>query len=196
MPHVEPLSREDLTEFEPIFKLIEAAMGFVPRSLYTMGRQPALLRAFAGLVGTILGPGGSIDPELKQLIAYVASRAAGCSYCQAHTASSAHRAGVPAEKLRAAFDYGTSPLFSDRERAALMLANDAALVPNAAEERHFDALRKHFSSEEITEIVSVISLFGYLNRWNDTLATQLEDEALEFAQRTLAEGGWKLGKHA
>jgi hypothetical protein len=43
--------------------------------------------------------------------------------------------------------------------------------------------------------VGVISLFGYLNRWNDTMATTLEPEPLEFATQHLAKRGWQPGKH-
>ena len=195
MPRIAPLSRESLEEFEPFFEMVEKSMGFVPWSALTMGHSPALLRAFSGLSGAVLG-GGRIEPELKSLIAHVVSRAAGCVYCQAHTAHSAHHNGATEEKLQAAFEYETSSLFDDRERAALRLAHHAALVPNAAEDAHFDALREHFDDEEIVEIVSVVSLFGFLNRWNDTLATTLEPAARSFGERVLAGTGWKVGKHA
>jgi hypothetical protein len=57
-------------------------------------------------------------------------------------------------------------------------------------------LRRHFSSGAIVEIVSVISLFGWLNRWNDTLASDLEASPLAFAAVKLADRGWTPGKHA
>ena len=195
MPRVEPLSREALSDFEPFFQMVDQAMGFVPTSMLTMGRNPALLQAFAALSGTVLA-GGKLEPGLKSLVSYVASRAAGCMYCQAHTGHTAHRNGVSPEKLQAAFEYETSPLFDDKERAALRLAHHAALVPNAAEDAHFEELRKHFDDEEIVDIVSVISLFGYLNRWNDTMATTLEQSPLAFGEQTLGESGWQAGKHA
>ncbi len=195
MPRVEPLPREVLSEFEPFFRIVEEGMGFVPASLFTMARNPALLRAFAGLSGTVLGP-GRIEPPLKSLISFVASRAAGCAYCQAHTSHTSHRNGVSEEKLQAAFEYETSPLFDERERAALRVAQRGALVPNATEDRDFEALREHFDDDEIVEIVSVIALFGYLNRWNDTMATTLESSPRSFAERALAGDGWRAGKHA
>jgi len=195
MPRVEPLPRESLAEFEPFFGLVEQAMGFVPSSMLTMGRNPALLRAFAGLSSTILA-GSKLDPALSSLVSHVASRAAGCMYCQAHTGHTAHRNGVSEEKLQAAFEYETSPLFSDAERAALRVAQYGALVPNAVEDVHFDDLRRHFDAEQIVDIVSVIALFGYLNRWNDTMATTLEQSPLAFGQQALAKTGWNAGKHA
>ena len=194
MPHVTPLSREELAEFEPFFERVEQAMGFVPTSMLTMGRNPDLLRAFAGLSGTILGS-TKLEPGLRALISYVASRASGCLYCQAHTSHTAHRSGVDEAKVQAAFEYETSPLFDAKERAALRLAHHAALVPNATEPAHFDELRQHFSEDEIVDIVGVISLFGYLNRWNDTMATTLEAGPRAFADATLGAGGWQAGKH-
>ena len=195
MAHVEPLPFEELSEFDPLFKIVEQRMGFVPGSMRIMARRPDLLRAFAGLAGTILSPGGLGD-ELKQLIAFVASRAAGCTYCQAHTSSQASRAGADLAKIEAAFEFESSPLFTERERAALRLARDGALVPSATTEAHFKELRKHFSEEEIVDVVAVIALFGFLNRFNDTMATPLEPEPLTFASEHLTSRGWNVGKHA
>lgn len=194
MPNVDPLSREELAEFQPLFQTLEAAIGFVPNSYYTMGRNPELLRAFARLAATILRD-GEVDPGLKQLVALVASRSAGCRYCQAHTAEGAARLGVPAEKVEAAFDFETSPLFGDAERAALRLARDAAIVPNATGPAHFENLRTHFTDAQIIELVAVIALFGFLNRWNDTLATTLEPMPHQFAAEHLGPSGWEPAKH-
>jgi uncharacterized peroxidase-related enzyme len=194
MPRVAPLSRESLAEFEPFFAMVEQVMGFVPNSLLSLGRCPLILRGFAGLSGAVLA-GTSLDPGLRQLVAFVASNASGCRYCQAHTSHSAERAGVAEAKVEAAFEFETSDLFDAKERAALRLARDSALVPNEATDAHFDALREHYSDEEIVELVSVISLFGWLNRWNDTLATELEQGPRSFAQEHLLKKGWELGAH-
>jgi len=195
MPHVEPLPRAELAEFEPIFAMIEGVMGFVPNSLLTLGRSPEILRGFGALSGAVLG-GSRIGPELRQLVAFVASTAAGCRYCQAHTSHGAERVGVSTEKLRAAFEFETSKVFSDAERDALRLARDASILPNAATAAHFEALRFHFDEREIVDLVAIISLFGWLNRWNDTMATELEEPAVAFGTRNLAGAGWAVGKHA
>lgn len=195
MPHIDPLPREDLPEFEPLFQIVEATMGFVPNSLLTLARKPDILRAFSMLVGSVLGPAGSIDPGLKQLVAYVASNATGCHYCQAHTAHGAVHRGVKLEKLDAAFAFETDAQFDDAERAALRLARDSALIPNEVAAEHFAALRRHFSEEQIVELVAVSALFAWLNRWNDTLATELESVPRSFAEHTLAARGWSVAKH-
>jgi hypothetical protein len=63
-------------------------------------------------------------------------------------------------------------------------------------DEHFVELKKHYSEDAITEIVAVISLLGWLNRWNQTLATRLEDSALAFANKHLAPSGWTPGSCA
>jgi uncharacterized peroxidase-related enzyme len=195
MPHVRPIAREDLSQFEPFFEVAEQMMGgFVPNSLFTMGHRPEILQAFMILAGTINGP-GTVDPGLKQLIAYVASNAAGCRYCQAHTSTNAAHAGVQAEKIEHAFEFETHPIFSDAERAALHLARDSALIPNLVEAAHFEALRRHFDEPQIVELVSVCALFGFLNRWNDTMSTELESVPRSFAEGHLGASGWDVGKH-
>jgi uncharacterized peroxidase-related enzyme len=195
MPQVQPLPREQLAPFEPYFQAAEQMMGgFVPASLFTMGHRPEILQAFLLLAGTINGP-GMVDPGLKQLVAYVASNAAGCRYCQAHTSAHATHVGVAIEKIEHAFEFETHAIFSDAERAALRLARDAALVPNLVEAEHFTALRRHFSEPQIVELVAVCALFGFLNRWNDTMATTLEAVPRAFATAHLAGAGWTVGKH-
>jgi hypothetical protein len=46
------------------------------------------------------------------------------------------------------------------------------------------------------DIVAVISVFGFLNRFNDTMATKLEASPIEAGKRFLAKKGWSVGKHA
>lgn len=195
MPGISPVRREDHPDLEPLFGAVEAAMGFLPNSLLTMAHRPEILGAFARLSGAVMA-GGAVDPGLKQLVALIASTASGCRYCQAHTASGAVRAGTTVDRVEAVYEFESNPLFSDAERAALRLARDAAIVPNATTARHFDDLSAWFTDADVVEIVAMVSLFGWLNRWNDTMATQLEEEPLAFASGALSRHGWAPGKHA
>lgn len=178
-----------------LLALAASAMGFEANSLKVMARQPAILQGFMSLSSAILGPGASLDPVLRQMIAHVSSAAAGCAYCQAHTAHGAESRGADAAKLDALWSFESSDLFSAAEKAALHLALAAGSVPNQATDEHFEDLRQHFSEDEIVEIVAVIALFGFLNRWNDTLATTLEDSPLAFAEAHLKPKGWFGDKH-
>ncbi len=195
MTRVQPLSRDEVdAEVEEAIKLQVEQLGYVPNSLLTMAHRPKTAVAFAKLAGAVL-IGGTLEKPLKQLVAYVASNAAGCRYCQAHTSKRSTEFGVQADKIQHAFEFETSELFTDAEREALRLARDASLVPSDASDEHFERLRDHFTDDEIVEIVSVISLFGWLNRWNDTMATTLEPAAAEFATENLGTSGWEIGAH-
>jgi uncharacterized peroxidase-related enzyme len=194
MTLVTPKTREMLADMEPTFQAVEAAMGFLPNSMLTMAHWPELLQSFGGFAGGIIG-GGELERSLKQLVAFVVSNAAGCRYCQAHTSHGAEVSGVSSEKIQAAFEFETSALFTDAEKAALRVALHAGMVPNAVEPEHMDALREHFSDKQCVEVVAVISLFGFLNRWNDTMATTLEETPRAFASETIAGAGWEVGKH-
>ena len=170
-------------------------MGFVPNSMRTMAHWPELLQHFSQLAGTVLN-GGVLSADLKQLIGHVTSTASGCQYCQAHTAHQAIKKGVAQEKLLAVFEFEDSDLFSKAEKAALKVALHGGTSPNGVEPEHMETLLNHFNQREAVEIISVIALFGFLNRWNDSLATTLEPGPLEFAQSSLTETGWQPGKHA
>jgi uncharacterized peroxidase-related enzyme len=176
-------------------KVQEGHLGLVPESLLTMAHRPKMAAAWANLTATVVGE-GTVDRGLKQLVAYVASSAHGCRYCQAHTAHSAERLGIPLAKLQSAFVFEESDLFDESEKAALALARDAALVPNEVTDAHFERLRRHFTVEQVVEMTGVIAMFGWLNRWNDTMATTLEDSPLNWASRRLAATGWAPEKHA
>jgi uncharacterized peroxidase-related enzyme len=197
MPHIDPKTREELAELEDVFERAETAMGFVPTSFFMMGRKPEMLRAFSRLSREVMGVPGKVPTDLKWLIAHVASRSAGCQYCTAHTgAAGAGRGGLPAEKLAAAFEYETNPMFTAAERAALAFAQAAGQQPNLVDRSDHEKLLEHFDEDQIVEIMGVICLFGWLNRWNDSMATALEEEPTEFGEQHLAQNGWNVGRHA
>ncbi|MEM8766250.1 MAG: carboxymuconolactone decarboxylase family protein [Pseudomonadota bacterium] len=214
MPHVDPIARDAHPELAGIFSVAEGAMGFLPNSMLTMAHMPqlpvafmmltsvtfgadlkGLLAAFADAVPEQSAAEENLTPALVQLVAFASSLAAGCRYCQAHTSHNAHRAGEDQEKLGRILSYETDPAFSDAERAAIALALAAGAVPNEASREHFEALEQHFSQRQIVQLVGVIAMFGFLNRWNDTMATQLEEIPTAFAGEHLGAIDWQAGKH-
>lgn len=170
--------------------------GTLPNSVLTLARRPKILKAVTDLwYETIIAP-GAVPKELKWLAAHVVSVSAGCQYCAAHTGENTVIADMPAEKVEAVWEYETSPLFSDAERIVLKIAQCVAQVPNAVTDEDFAELRAHWSDDQVVEIIAAISTFGFFNRWNDTLATELESSPLQFAREHLSGAGWNVGKHA
>ncbi len=194
MPHLDPLPWEANPQFRDRFEHYQNTRGFVPNSILTMQRRPAIAQSFMDLNKAILYE-GTVSEELKMLVSLMTSQASGCRYCQAHMTNLASIYQASDAKIRAVWEFETSPLFSPAERAALRLGYHAALVPNEATSEEFHELKKHFDDGQIVEIVATIALFGYLNRWNDTMATALEQRASDVAERVIASKGWSSGKH-
>lgn len=67
-------------------------------------------------------------------------------------------------------------------------------MPNAVTPAHFEGPVRCWDEGEIVEILGV-GLFGFLNRWNDSMATDLEKPPARFAEATLGPAGWARGKH-
>jgi AhpD family alkylhydroperoxidase len=133
---ISPALTQDNPAIEGLLARVQARMGFVPNSMRVMAHWPDLLNAFSSLATTVLGP-GLLDPAFKQLVAFVTSNAAGCRYCQAHTAHGAHGRGVDEQTS------GSSSL--TRARIFHLRAGGAAAPswrrsPSAVDDADFDEL--------------------------------------------------------
>ena len=148
-------------------------MGFVSNDALVMARNPRLMQAFGSLVAAVYAP-GKVEDGLKRLIGLLTSTSAGCQYCMGHTAHTSLGHGVSAGKLAAVWDFERSDLYTEAERAALRVALLAGQTPNNVTDQAFAALGDHYDEDAQLEIVAVIAMFGFLNRWNSTLATELE----------------------
>jgi uncharacterized peroxidase-related enzyme len=198
MARIEVADRHALPEeFKEGFDIIEKSNGYIPNSYLLLAHRPPILKALMDLSKAVIRDEGTLDRGFRFLIAYMSSRTAGCQFCQAHNISSAARWGITDEKLNAIWEYETSPLFTDAERAAFDLARAASVVPNAATDEIFIRLKKHFTTPQIVEMTAVIALFGWQNRLNDTLQTDLDQHTLDWAdQFGLAEKtGWDPTDH-
>jgi uncharacterized peroxidase-related enzyme len=160
-------------EVQEVIKVSAQLMGFTSNDALIMAHKPRTLSAFLGLVQVIY-QSGTLPKSIKKLVGIMTSAASGCEYCHAHTSLSALNNGEDENKIAAIWEYQTNPLFSDAERAALEVARNAALVPNAVTDQDFVDLALHYNDEQIVELVSVISLFGFLTRWNATFKTDIE----------------------
>ncbi len=194
MGRIKPRAREELADREPLFVAYEQIVGFVPTTLFALARVPGLLEGYVGMAHAA-AMNGLIPEDLAQMVANITSAAAGCRYCQAHTAAHAEHLGVDPDKLAELWNFETSTHYTDAERAALRLALHAGQHPNAVTDTDFDECRRHYTDDQITAIVAVCALFGFLNRWNDTMATTLEETPHHIANRILAPQGWDPGRH-
>ena len=195
MARLSPLPLECSPELSEHFNFFIGTLGFVPNSVLTMQRRPKLVKALAALNGAAMDPEGEVDLGFRRLVGHFASKAAGCQYCMAHTVLGAKNFGIDDARLAALWEYADSPLFTDAERVALEFAGAAAQIPNAVTDELFARLRLHWTDDQIVDLLGVVALFGFLNRWNDTMATPIEPPAESLGDRFLAKGGWIAGKH-
>ena len=187
--HIETKKREDFPEFKDLFDLVESFMGYLPNAYLLMADKPDLMQAFAKMSASVFSA-DVLDIPSKQLIALASSLSAGCKYCQSHTSHGAERAGVPNEKIADILNYQTSEYYEAKEVALLDLAFASGDVPNKVTKAHFEKLKEFYSKEQILEAVAVISFFGFLNRWNDTFGTEIEEIPANYLSEKLKPKNW------
>ena len=194
-PLVYPLEDQDDKELQDLIKFYNETLGFCPNSVKTMFRRPVIAYAFINLNKAVMENKGTVTSDLKRLIGFISSQEAGCKYCQAHTIRAAERYDATQEKLENIWDFLTHPAFSEAERAALEFALKSSTIPNEVDDTIADKLRLYWTDSDIVEVLGVIALFGFLNRWNDSMGTPIEDGAVESGVQYLETKGWTAGKH-
>jgi len=195
MAHMQPLDKTLHPELADDFAIFERILGFVPNSLLTMQRKPEMVKAFGVLTKAVMSTDNQVDLGFMRLVAHFCSRAAGCQYCEAHSLVAAQIHGISEQKLDAIWEYQTSEWYSPAERVALDFALAAGSVPNAVTADLFAKMRDYWTEQQIVEILGAVCLYGFLNRWNDSMATDLETSPRAMGERVLAKGGWDGGKH-
>ncbi|HWO40479.1 MAG TPA: hypothetical protein VNO43_01600 [Candidatus Eisenbacteria bacterium] len=81
--------------------------------------------------------------------------------------------GAPPEKVEAALgDYRKSPLFSQREKLALELAERMTYTSKRVTDRFFKRLKRHFSDEALVELAAIIALENFRSKFNPVFAVE------------------------
>lgn len=186
---------QDIESIAELAQLLRGSFHELPNSITTLAWRPPILKAVLGLWQAVMEE-GIVDKPLKWMVANMASKAHGCMYCSAHTATGARASGIESSKVAALWSFEQSNLFSSAEKAALHFALAAGQSPNAVTDQIFSDLRLHFTEPQIAELLAVIASYGFFNRWNDSLATPLEPTPREIATTHLAESGWTIGNHS
>ena len=195
MPLVAPLASDANEEVAELARFFNETLGFCPNSVLTMQRRPAIAKAFINLNMAVMANEGRVTSEQKRLIGYITSANTGCRYCEAHTILAAERYGGTDQRLENIWQFRDSNLYTEAEKAAFEFALAASSVPNAVDDEISAQLHKYWDDGEIVEILGVVSLFGYLNRWNDSMGTTMEKGAVDAGERLLAHNNWTRGKH-
>lgn len=163
------------------------------RQRWDLDAWPEMYAALKNLQATIfLAPPGL---QLNMMVFTVSSLTSGCRHCQAHGAYGLDRLDVALEKISALWSFESSDVFDERERAALRFAAAASSVRSSVTAEDRAARRDLFSDEEVRSLLGAVSVAGFMNRFNDSLATVTDEESVTWAREHLGPLGWDIGKH-
>ena len=191
-PLVKPLNSED-KELKKLIQFYDETLGFCPNSIKTMFIRPQIAYAFINLNKAVMENQGELSSKVKRLIGYLTSTVSGCKYCQAHTIRAAERYGSNNKQLNEIWDFRESSAFTEKEKIAFEFTIAASSIPNQVDDKISSKLREYWDDGEIVEMLGVISLFGFLNSWNDSMGTPIEEGALESGNKFIK--NWNPKKH-
>jgi alkylhydroperoxidase family enzyme len=119
--------------------------------------------------------GLQLEEPLRLLVQCWIAMVNRCTFCVDIAKAQAVQGHIPLAKFQALPEWRTSPLFDERERAALAYAEEATRQKKVSDET-FAELRKHFSEREIVEITFLNALENFYNLLN--LPLGIEDDGL------------------
>jgi len=137
-------------------------------------RVPKSLKA-GYAISKLVESGFSLDPELRFLVQTHVASINDCAFCVDIAKAVATHQGIDLDKCLALPEYATSPLFTERERAALAYAEEATRNKRVADAT-FTRLREHFNDREIVEITLLNAIENYYNLIN--LPLEIESDGL------------------
>ncbi len=105
-----------------------------------------------------------LEKSLIELVKMRASQINGCAFCLDMHSKDARRNGETEQRLYLLDAWRESPLYSDRERAALEWTETLTRVADThAPDDVYDAVRAQFGE---VELVNLTTLIGLINLWN------------------------------
>src|SRR5246127_3968231 len=113
-----------------------------------MQAAPDTVKALMALEAQIQGSG--LEPSLIELVKIRASQINGCAYCIHMHTRDARAKGESEERIYLLDAWRESPLYTDRERAALAWTEAGTLVsPTHVPDAVFEEVRQHFAEDEL-----------------------------------------------
>lgn len=133
------------------------------------GRLPRAFLMLTLLYRSLDRAASPLDPVLRSLVQVRISQINWCAFCvDLNSAAALERHGAP-EKLAALPGHESSPLFSERERAALAYAEAATDPGRRVDDALFARLKEHFSEQEVVELTALIAFQNMSSKFNAAL---------------------------
>jgi uncharacterized peroxidase-related enzyme len=142
--------------------------GRVPRMFQVAAHRPEIMRTMVDHFRAVMDT-GTLPAQLKELVITHTSQINQCTYCYEPHAEVAQRHGLSKDQLEGLRDFETRTDFTAKEKAALRLAEQMTRDSNGVGDEQWKDLRTHFDDGQIVELLAVIGLFNYFNRFNNVL---------------------------
>jgi len=167
MALISELKKEDIKDIvKEVYDKFERDTGKVPEWVRVMAHRPQILKEFVELFGAIMGK-GEIEQVLKWKIAYTVSQTLRCPFCIDVSKKMMKKFGATDEIIE---NVEKMEELSSDEKEMLDLIKDVTLDGHLDNPELFSRLKEKFTEAQIVEIISVMGLFNYINRFNNTLA--------------------------
>jgi alkylhydroperoxidase family enzyme len=144
-----------------------------------LAHQPATLEGWALANDAIRLANVKADPDyvkIQQLVIIKTSSLNRSAYCLSHNVPLGKKMGLSEEQIAAARgdDYMASPLFDERQKAAIRWAEVVTRMTARDDEAAFAAMKQHFSERQIVELTVFCGMWNYSNRLCEALHVDLE----------------------
>src|SRR3990172_470286 len=136
------------------------------------GRSPKVFITLASLYGALDRRSSPIEPALRSLVTVRVSQINWCAFCVDLNSATVLKRGIDQAKLAALAEFEESPLFSEREKAALGYAEAVTYSDRNATLAHFARLRRHFGDEAIIELTGLIAFQNLSSKFNAALGVE------------------------
>lgn len=147
-----------------VYEKFEKETGKVPEWVKVMAHSPKILKEFTELFKVIMEE-GKIEAYLKWKIAYTISEMLKCPFCVSVTTKMLERFGATEEMIKKIKERRELP---EEEKEILELVEDITADAHLDRPEIFKRLKEKLTKTQIVEIISVIGLFNYINRFNNT----------------------------
>lgn len=165
MAIISSLGKNQVEEIvKEVYEKFERETGKVPEWVKVMAHSPKIVKEFTELFKVIMGE-GKMEPFLKWKIGFVVSDSLRCPFCVDVTSKMLKALGASEEAIS---DIKERKNLPEEEKEMLDLVKEVTLKAYVCTPELFERMKEIFSKQELVEIVSVIGLFNYINRFNNT----------------------------
>jgi len=172
-----------------MFRLQRRRYGRELEPVRLWARMPAAFLAMTAMYRALDRKSSRIEPGLRSLVQVRVSQINGCDFCVDLNSFLGLGRGVAEDRLRALPQFEDSPLFSQRDKAALAYAEAATRSDRRVGEELILRLRKHFDDQAIVELAALIAYQNMSSKFNAALGVPAHGFCAVPVQSSPAEGG-------